>query len=88
MTEQTPASGWKEQKKPPIMTRRFDFASYEKTRKFLDDLAELSERTGYYPDLNFSKTHVNVSIASNGASLGDAEYSFAEQTTALASRSA
>ena len=45
------------------MTRRYEFASYGETRTFLDRLAEYSKEQGYYPDLNFGKTHANVSIA-------------------------
>ena len=32
----------------------------------LDRLAELSARTGVYPDLGFGKTHVNVTIYGPG----------------------
>ena len=65
-----PPKSWQVQQRPPLMTRRFDFASYAETRQFLDDLAGLSERSGYFPDLNFGKTHVNVSVAPRGESLG------------------
>ncbi len=47
------------------MTRRFEFASYSEMRTFLDRLAEYSKEQGYYPDLNFGKTRVNVSITSD-----------------------
>lgn len=77
---------WQVQQRPAIMTRRFDFATYAETRKFLDDLSDLSKRVGYYPDLNFGKTHVNVSVASQGDSLGQAEYDFSAEVDSLASR--
>ena len=79
-----PPSEWRVQQRPPLMTRRYEFADYAETRKFLDDLAALSERTGYFPDLNFGKTHVNVSVAPRGEELGDAEYRFATEVDALA----
>ena len=85
MSEQAPI-GWQVHKKPASLQRRFDFASYAETRSFLDLMTELSERTGYYPDLNFGKTHVNVSVAPSEGELGSAEYSFAEQVDALALR--
>lgn len=47
-----------------FMTRRYEFASYSETRAFLDRLAEYSKAEGYFPDLNFGKTHVNVNITS------------------------
>ena len=86
MAEQPP--GWQVQQKPPLLSRRFDFAAYAEARKFLDDLAGLSERTGYYPDLNFGKTHVNVSIAAREETLGEAEFRFAAQADALAGQAA
>lgn len=77
---------WQVQQRPAIMTRRFEFGSYAMTRKFLDDLLALSERTGYYPDLNFGKTHVNVSVASQGDSIGQAEYDFSAEVDSIASK--
>ena len=84
MVEQT--GNWKIQERPPLMSRCYEFTGYAETRKFLDDLAALSERTGYYPDLNFGKTHVNVSVAPRGDNLGSAEQAFAAEADALAAR--
>lgn len=81
-----PNINWQVQQRPAIMTRRFDFASYAETRKFLDDLSDLSKRVGYYPDLNFGKTHVSVSVASQGDSLGQTEYDFSAEVDSIASR--
>lgn len=46
--------------------QRFDFGSYGQTRHFLDQLADLSKRQEYYPDVSFGKTYVNISIDSSG----------------------
>lgn len=81
-----PPKTWQVQQRPPLMTRRFDFVSYTETRKFLDDLAVLSERTGYFPDLNFGKTHVNVSVAPPGETLGEVEYGFTAEVDDIASK--
>ncbi len=54
--------GWEERGKPLAWNRRYDFSSYAETRTFLDQLADLSEKTGYYPNLNFARTHVVVAI--------------------------
>jgi pterin-4a-carbinolamine dehydratase len=78
---------WQVQQRPPLMTRRYDFASYAETRKFLDDLARLSDQTGYFPDLNFGKTYVNISVAPRDEALGEAERAFAAQADALADKS-
>jgi len=85
MTEQSiDISNWDVRQNTAVMTRSFDFPSYTDTRRFLDSLAELSERTGYYPNLNFNRTQVNVSIYSEDKTLGETEYRFAEATDALA----
>ena len=83
MSETAPA-GWQVQAKPPVMTRRFDFPDYAATRAFLDGLTKLSETSGHYPDLNFAKTHVSVTLAAREAALGADEYAFAGRVDALA----
>ena len=80
---QTLGTEWQEQQRPPMLSRRFEFASYAETRRFLDLLAELSERTGNYPDLNFGRQHVNVNVNSAAAELGEADYRFAGEVDAL-----
>jgi len=83
----TPPTGWQVQTKPPVMSRRFDFPDYAATRGFLDRLETLSKETGQYPDLNFAKTHVNVSVAARETSLGPEDYDFAARVDALAAPS-
>ena len=63
-TEKNAVASGQEQVK--TFTQRFDFGSYVQTRKFLDDLADLSKREEYYPDVNFGKTYANISIDSDG----------------------
>lgn len=88
MTEpqNTPANGWQLQQHPPLMTKRFEFASYAQTRGFLDLLAELSKRTGYYPDLNFGKTYASVNITPAAGGFEQAELDFAAETDVLAAQ--
>ncbi|MEZ5449005.1 MAG: 4a-hydroxytetrahydrobiopterin dehydratase [Thiolinea sp.] len=85
MADQQAPAHWDMQKLPVGMSRRFEFASYEETRKFLDDLADLSERLGYYPSLNFNRTQVTVRIQAEDQDLGQIEYDFARETDALLS---
>ena len=78
---------WKVQERPPLMTRRYEFGSYAETRTFLDLLADASERRGYYPDLNFGRTHVVVSVAPlEGKTLSGTEYDFAAESDTLATQ--
>jgi pterin-4a-carbinolamine dehydratase len=86
MDQQGPSPAWQVQYKPPLLSRRFEFSTYAETRKFLDGLAVLSECRGYYPDLNFGKNHVNVSIAARDENLGDSEFGFASQADELAGK--
>ncbi len=79
---------WSVQKRPPRLARRYDFASYGATRGFLDELAALSEQLGCYPDLNFARTHVNVSLGMNGDAPGTTERDFAAAADAIATRHA
>ncbi len=58
--------GWTEQKRPLAWNKRFDFADYAQTRAFLDCLTTVSEGSGYYPNLNFARTHVVVTIQFEG----------------------
>lgn len=54
--------GWEVQRRPFGWSKRFEFADYGQTRRFLDLLSDLSETLGYYPNLNFAKTYVVVAI--------------------------
>ncbi len=58
--------GWEERKRPLAWSRRFRFADYAATRTFLDRLTELSEATGYYPDLNFARDYAVVAVQFEG----------------------
>jgi len=72
---------------PPPLNWRFEFATYSATREFLDLLADMSKRDDYYPNINFGKTYVNVSIDAEGqASLGAKADAFIEEMKALAAR--
>ena len=69
----------------PTLNWRFEFATYGTTRDFLDLLADLSKREGYYPNINFGKTYVNVSIDAEGqAALGERAAAFVEEMKAHA----
>ena len=71
----------------PPLNWRFEFATYGATRVFLDLLADLSKREDYYPNLNFGKTYVNVSMdAESQAALGERADAFVEEMKALAAR--
>jgi 4a-hydroxytetrahydrobiopterin dehydratase len=77
--------GWKSVQNPPSLFRRFQFASYQETRAFLDRLASLSQETSLYPDLGFGPTHVNVTIyGTDGRTPGNDEVDFAARAGVLA----
>jgi len=74
---------WKVQKRAGLLSRRYDFSNYDELRDFLDRLEELSEKEAYYPDLTFSRTHVNVSIKSRDDKLAQVDFDFSTQVDAL-----
>ncbi|WP_455384328.1 4a-hydroxytetrahydrobiopterin dehydratase [Acidihalobacter prosperus] len=55
-------SFWRMRTQPACMERQYTFPSYGLLRDFLDRAADLSERRGYYPDMGFGRTYVNVTI--------------------------
>jgi len=75
---------WRIDKKPPLMTKKFTFESYEQTRSFVNDLADLSEKTGYYPNLTFSQSQATVSIFTDEEELSANDFEFAYQTDKIA----
>ena len=69
----------------PTLNWRFEFGSYSETRKFLDRLSELSKRENFYPNINFAKTYVNISIDAEGQTeLGDRQAAFVQEMEAHA----
>ncbi len=83
-TEPRWPEGWTEVEQPPLLYRRFEFAAYPEARAFLARLADLSKETGLYPDLSFSRTHVNVTVYGlSGAAVGAEEREFAARAEAL-----
>jgi 4a-hydroxytetrahydrobiopterin dehydratase len=84
-TETRWPEGWTEVERPPSVYRRFEFAAYPETRAFLDRLAGLSKETGLYPDLSFTRTHVNVTVYGSGGAAVDVEArKFAARVEAIA----
>lgn len=83
MDENSIPADWRFQKRPVGLTRSFTFDEYEQTKKFLDDLAELSEKIDYYPNINFTRTQINLSIESDSDELGTTELNFATATNDL-----
>ena len=64
---------------------RFEFDSYSETRHFLDQLAKLSKRESFYPNINFGKTYANVTIDAEGQTvLGARQTTFVEEMNAYA----
>ena len=66
---------------------RFEFGSYGETRHFLDQLADLSKRENFYPNINFAKTYANISIDADGQTeLGMREAAFVQAMEAFAAQ--
>ncbi len=55
-------ANWQERQRPARLERRYEFVTYNDLSNFLEQAADLSERSGLYPDLGFGKDYVNVTI--------------------------
>lgn len=78
--QQVIPAGWERRDKPPTLHRRLIFSGYAETRRFLDWLAALSEREGYYPSTSFATTYVNLTLdARDGKAIGEADIGLAIQ---------
>lgn len=76
---------WTMRNRPARLERRIEFDNYELTREFLELTAEFSEKEGYYPDMNFGRTHVSMTIHGNGEDgLGESQLSFAKKINEFA----
>ena len=53
---------WNEKSRPARLERRLEFSTYELTRNFLDRLGSLCEKRNRFPDINFGKTYVNLTL--------------------------
>ena len=76
---------WTLRKRPERLERRIEFADYEQTRDFLEQLNSLSEQQSRYPDISFGRTYVNLTLRSevDDDPVGDAEQHFAAAIDAL-----
>lgn len=77
---------WNLRKRPVRLERRIEFDNYDLTRDFLDLTADLSEQEDFYPDMNFGRTHVSMTIhAAEGSDEIDPKHlEFAEKVNAIA----
>lgn len=85
MDDSSDLTGWRINNEPPVMTKRYEFDAYDETRLFINALADLSENTGYFPNLTFGKTQVTVTIFTDEKELGGKEFDFASETDKLGS---
>lgn len=83
MTDIDQLVDWRIDYKTPVMTKQFAFDSYEQTRTFVNDLADLSEETGYYPNLTYSQTQATVTIFTDDKEFSEEDIKFAHRTDSL-----
>jgi 4a-hydroxytetrahydrobiopterin dehydratase len=64
---------------------RFEFDGWRQTRAFVEQLSQLSERVGFYPNIDFGATYARVGIETpDRAWLAEAQISFVEEMERLA----
>lgn len=70
---------------PAVAYWRFEFDAWRQTRAFVEKLSQLSERLGFYPNIDFGATHARVSIeTADRVRLADSGIDFIEQMERLA----
>jgi len=67
------------------LERRIEFADYQATRDFLERLNGLSEAQNRFPDLNFGRTYVNITVRPEDEEdcIGDDDHRFAAAIDSL-----
>jgi 4a-hydroxytetrahydrobiopterin dehydratase len=53
---------WTRRSRPDRLERRIEFEDYATTSRFLEQLNQLSEQQGRYPDISFGRTYVNLTL--------------------------
>ncbi|MFM7733734.1 MAG: 4a-hydroxytetrahydrobiopterin dehydratase [Cyanobium sp.] len=76
---------WTQRSRPERLERRIEFADYEATRSFLEQLEALSQQQSRFPDISFGRTYVNITVrpVDGDSPVGEAEHSFAAAVDAL-----
>jgi 4a-hydroxytetrahydrobiopterin dehydratase len=82
--DSNPIPHWQRQDLPPMLSRRFEFANYAETRRFLDEVAKVSEEAQHYPNLSFGKTYVSVTIDADGKKISPELVALAQRIDELA----
>jgi pterin-4a-carbinolamine dehydratase len=82
----TPPHGWRRRQRPLRLERRLEFPDYDSLRDFLDQVADLSEQTGIYPNQSFGRTYVNFTLFADEDSgeISAAAEAFAERLDGFA----
>ena len=79
--------GWRQKKRPECLEKRFEFASYEENRDFLDALGDFCEKLNRFPDISFGKTYANITIRPSEdiekEEISKADHDFASQIDLL-----
>jgi 4a-hydroxytetrahydrobiopterin dehydratase len=81
--DKNPIPRWLKQDLPPTLSQRYEFENYAATRRFLDDVAKLSEQTQLYPNLSFGKNYVGVTIDANGQKISAEHVALAQKIDEL-----
>jgi pterin-4a-carbinolamine dehydratase len=77
---------WSEIQRPPRLEARFDFPDYATLRAFLDEAADLSERSELFADMSFDRYSVRMKIhpPEGEEGLTDSEWDYAANLEQLA----
>ena len=67
---------WNERESPLRIEKRFEFEQYSKISKFMEKIEKLCKEKDIYPNINFGKNFVSLSIFLDNKEISDREKDF------------
>ena len=67
---------WRERESPLRIEKRFEFDKYSKISKFMEKIEKLCKEKDIYPNINFGKNFVSLSIFLDNKEISDKEKDF------------
>ena len=69
---------WNERESPLRIEKRFEFEQYSKISKFMEKIEKLCKEKDIYPNINFGKNFVSLSIFLDNKEISEREKDFSK----------
>ena len=70
---------WNERESPLRIEKRFEFEQYSKISKFMMKIEKLCKERDVYPNINFGKNFVSLSIFLDSKGISNKEKNFSQE---------